>query len=119
MKLIDCPECGKILAERALRCRCGWKKTTLLNPQRLDDRCQYVFGERRCPLTGTVSISIFGTGNWYCIKHWETLGDPKKAEKALNEIEKNYQDIVASRRDWRDEMHNNYFKKLAEKKNEK
>lgn len=111
-----CPECGKALAEKALRCGCGWRKPNTQSLQPVDHRCQYTFANRRCPLTGTMSNSIFGSGNWYCTRHWQTLDNPPLAEAALREIEENYYKIVSERKDWRESMHDEFFKKVGKVK---
>lgn len=96
-----CPDCKKFLSSK-IKCRCGWTNKDLEEePQHADHRCQYQIKGRRCPLPGTICNHPYGSGPWYCSGHWHALNDPKLGEAVLIEAEKNYQEIMESRRDWR------------------
>jgi hypothetical protein len=97
-----CPECEKSLYPKATRCSCGWIKS--LAPAERDHRCQYQNNGRRCPLPGTICCTPYGSGPWYCSGHWRTLSDPQLAIAEIYNAEKNYQQILEDRIDWRTKL---------------
>jgi hypothetical protein len=92
-----CPECKQLLIKSAINCFCGW----LSSQVKTDHRCQYSIAQRRCPLPGTLCSYPYGHGTWYCQGHLQAFSDPKSAEAVLIDAEKNYQQILENRRDWR------------------
>ncbi len=71
---MDCPECGRVLNEKATSCACGWGRVTGTAKQNVDPdwwRCcdTNQFGER-CSKPGALSDSTFGKGPWYCSQHY-------------------------------------------------
>lgn len=92
----QCPECEKVLAANAKRCRCGWKSNDeLLIEPIIDHRCQFAIGNRRCPLDGTNCPYPYGKGPWYCFDHWRKLHDPVASAAFLDYAEEHYHDIIA------------------------
>lgn len=113
MKSQICPECGKGLPLRVKQCRCGWKlPITAAEIPMLDGRCEYVIAQRRCPLPGTICPYPYAKGPWYCAGHWRCLDDPQLGEAVLRHAEENYYSIMASRRDWRDQLFIDKYKSL-------
>lgn len=99
-----CPECGNLLAARVKRCTCGWFQPEKRAQVNADHRCQYIIAQRRCPLPGTMCPYPYGNGPWYCSGHLRSLDDPKLGEAVLIDAEKNYQEIMESRIDWRNKL---------------
>ena len=96
-----CPECRQTLSKNAADCFCGWKSPQVNVVRKRDNRCEYVIGNRRCPLVGGISTSTHAGGPWYCGGHWRALSDPKLGEAVLRDAEENYEQILEARKDWR------------------
>ncbi len=101
MSTKHCGECKQALASNVTRCSCGWQMTQTTVT---DYRCQYHSNDRRCPLPGTICPYPYSSAPWYCFGHWQSLSDPKASEAILLDAEKNYQALLAKRRDWRDRL---------------
>lgn len=77
---MECPECNKVLYERARSCSCGWGKKKESAGKDVDWwRCTDVQFGQRCSKPGALSDSTFGTGPWYCAQHYPGF---KRAGKA-------------------------------------
>lgn len=98
----QCPECYKPLKPYSKACGCGWKAAAIEERQEVivDHRCQYRRLGRRCLLPGTVSSSTHGS-TWYCSEHQQNLANPEVCETILLDAERNYEQIMEARIDWR------------------
>ncbi len=67
-----CPECSKSLSVKAKCCSCGWVKIEEKKSVIADHRCQYVIGNQRCSLHGTICSYPYSNGPWYCTQHWQS-----------------------------------------------
>jgi hypothetical protein len=107
MYQLKCFECGQKLSAGAKRCSCGWQKAEVQTQRMADHRCQYTINQRRCPLPGTMCPYPYGDGPWYCSGHWGVQDDPRLGEAVLVDAEKNYNQIMADRTDWRKKLFTN------------
>lgn len=105
-KTRPCPECGNSLLGVARRCPCGWFQVDQAIQEMVDHRCKYTLGARRCALPGTICPFPYAGSPWYCSAHWQTWDDPVRGKEALLNTEKNYQEILEQKRDWRQKLHN-------------
>lgn len=99
MSFNHCVECGNTLSIKAKSCSCGWRRHEESAKKVVDHGCHFRAFNRRCPLYG--GISPDRQGDWYCSEHWRCLGDPKKGEAVLIEVENNYQKYLECRSEWR------------------
>ncbi len=97
----SCPECGKIFSDKLKKCTCGWFYPDADEKKVADHCCQYRINNRRCPLPGTIRSPLYGHGSWYCSDHWGCLDDSQMGEAILLNAEKNYEQILKDRQDWR------------------
>jgi|SRR5579872_5923458 len=100
----SCPECRQSLAINISECVCGWKQPKTAVIKKRDYRCEYVIGERRCPLPGGISSAIHGSGTWFCGGHWRALSDPKLSEAILRDAEENYEQLMQLRKTRRNKL---------------
>lgn len=67
---MECPECGKLVSDRAKSCSCGWGKAPgkiVVDANR--HRCEWMHDGERCHWQGTQSVGTHGDGPWYCREH--------------------------------------------------
>ena len=100
-----CPECGASLNANTKRCSCGWHNIERRKIVLTDHRCWYTVAEMRCPLPSTMTPYLYGTGEWYCRRHYHTLNNPQFGKAELRYINENYQKIMNDDyRDWRKDL---------------
>ena len=96
--------------------KCGWQKEEKdAQEVEADHRCQFQHAGHRCPLLGTVSPVIYGN-TWYCIRHWQSVGDPIMGIAELRYAEENYHKILEAQRDWRAKLWDQFKKNIIRKK---
>lgn len=96
-----CPDCKQWLDKNSDDCYCGWKSPYSNQTHEPDHQCIFAISGRRCPLDGSNNFSTHGGGPWYCLDHLRNLQNTKRCLEILDEAEKNFEEMMEDRIDWR------------------